>query len=335
MSGRLIILPKKSYTPWNPQNTERVQRDERLHKERLEKEEEERRIQDNKQRIQLMKERMKRFNNQVDNDDDDGHVCDECDTVQKEDKGISLESSHYSHTENNGKSDEYKHSINSNSYSHNDHLKHVNLFEEEEKQMLQNFVENTCKNKGGNNEKMKQSVGIMPVFLTERPGRKNVVPTCTTESKAVGSLCDSNKPFYERDDCLRKEIDDKVKIRYDPMNHFVKNIGDFEDSGGKDCSGSVLKTIELKSKQELQKSDYRNVHKGDRDRKKKKRKKDDSSSRSKGKNDEKYKSRRRKKHEFISNSSNTRPTSKMDELKARKLEREQSELDREEALKRA
>ncbi len=326
MSGRLIILPKKSYNPWNPQNTERVQRDERLHKERIEKEEEERRIQDNKRRIQLMKERMKRLDDQVDIDDDDYHAFfDERDTVQKEDKRVSLESSHYSINSNSSSNSH------SNSHNRNNHLKHVNLFEEEEKQMLQNFVDNTttCKSKGRNNEKMKQSVGILPVFLTERPGGKNVIPT--TESKAVGNLCDTTKPFYERDDCLKKDIDDKVKIRYDPMSSFVKNCG---DSGGTDYSGSVLKTIESKSKQDLQKSDYRNVHKGDRDRKMKKRKKDDSSSRSKGKNDEKYsKSRRRKRHE--SDNSDTRPTSRMDELKARKLEREQSELNREEAVRRA
>jgi hypothetical protein len=33
MSGRLIILPKKSYCPWNPKNVERVERDEREHRE--------------------------------------------------------------------------------------------------------------------------------------------------------------------------------------------------------------------------------------------------------------------------------------------------------------
>ena len=36
MSGRLIILPKKTYCPWNPQNLERVLRDERIEKERIE-----------------------------------------------------------------------------------------------------------------------------------------------------------------------------------------------------------------------------------------------------------------------------------------------------------
>lgn len=38
MSGRLTILPKKTYCPWKPENVERVLRDERLERERLEKE---------------------------------------------------------------------------------------------------------------------------------------------------------------------------------------------------------------------------------------------------------------------------------------------------------
>jgi len=38
MSGRLIITTKKTYCPWNQQNVERVLRDERLERERIEKE---------------------------------------------------------------------------------------------------------------------------------------------------------------------------------------------------------------------------------------------------------------------------------------------------------
>jgi hypothetical protein len=37
MSGRLIITTKKTYCPWNQQNVERVLRDERLERERIEK----------------------------------------------------------------------------------------------------------------------------------------------------------------------------------------------------------------------------------------------------------------------------------------------------------
>jgi hypothetical protein len=38
MSGRLVILPKKSYCPWKPENIERILRDERLESDRQEKE---------------------------------------------------------------------------------------------------------------------------------------------------------------------------------------------------------------------------------------------------------------------------------------------------------
>lgn len=42
MSGRLVILPKKSYCPWKRENVERVMRDERLEKERSEKQQQQR-----------------------------------------------------------------------------------------------------------------------------------------------------------------------------------------------------------------------------------------------------------------------------------------------------
>lgn len=38
MSGRLVLLPKKSYTPWNPKNVERVLKDEALARQEQEKE---------------------------------------------------------------------------------------------------------------------------------------------------------------------------------------------------------------------------------------------------------------------------------------------------------
>ena len=57
MSGRLIILPKKSYCPWAPQNIERVLRDEKQHAE-----EEKRRQQSesSKVRIQALKQGKER-----------------------------------------------------------------------------------------------------------------------------------------------------------------------------------------------------------------------------------------------------------------------------------
>lgn len=39
MSGRLVILPKKSYCPWNPENIKRAERDEQLDRERQKEQE--------------------------------------------------------------------------------------------------------------------------------------------------------------------------------------------------------------------------------------------------------------------------------------------------------
>jgi hypothetical protein len=55
MSGRLIITGKKSYTPWNKKNVERVLRDERVAKEREIAEAEQRRQREGERRISTMK----------------------------------------------------------------------------------------------------------------------------------------------------------------------------------------------------------------------------------------------------------------------------------------
>ena len=63
MSGRLTILPKKTYCPWKPENVERVLRDERLERERLEREGARSRADDDDRRRRRPRE-----------DDDDGHI---------------------------------------------------------------------------------------------------------------------------------------------------------------------------------------------------------------------------------------------------------------------
>ena len=68
MSGRLIISGKKTYTPWNADNIERVLRDERIEKERVETEERLSRDKKNKMRIQSMK--IRKYGN-----DDTGQGC--------------------------------------------------------------------------------------------------------------------------------------------------------------------------------------------------------------------------------------------------------------------
>lgn len=55
MSGRLIILPKKSYCPWNPENVERVLRDEREHAEKIEQEAKKQKAAESRKRLNALK----------------------------------------------------------------------------------------------------------------------------------------------------------------------------------------------------------------------------------------------------------------------------------------
>ena len=55
MSGRLIILPKKSYCPWNPENVERVLRDEREHAEKIEQEAKKQKEAESRKRLNALK----------------------------------------------------------------------------------------------------------------------------------------------------------------------------------------------------------------------------------------------------------------------------------------
>jgi hypothetical protein len=60
MSGRLIILPKKSYNPWKPENVERVLRDERLERERRAQLEEADRKKQSEDRVELLKDKKRK-----------------------------------------------------------------------------------------------------------------------------------------------------------------------------------------------------------------------------------------------------------------------------------
>ena len=55
-AGRLVILPKKSYCPWNSKNVERVLRDERVDRERKERELEALRHAESRQRWETLKQ---------------------------------------------------------------------------------------------------------------------------------------------------------------------------------------------------------------------------------------------------------------------------------------
>jgi hypothetical protein len=59
MSGRLIILPKKSYCPWNPRNVERVEQDEREHKKKQEQEKKQKDQEKSQSRLKALRKRTR------------------------------------------------------------------------------------------------------------------------------------------------------------------------------------------------------------------------------------------------------------------------------------
>jgi len=107
MSGRLTILPKKTYCPWKPENIERVLRDERLERERIEKESVANTRHKQQQRLQH-REGRDANSNEESNNNEKGHI-----NLFPEAKEAELRLTHTSslsnqqqHTTNNGKVDE-------------------------------------------------------------------------------------------------------------------------------------------------------------------------------------------------------------------------------------
>ncbi|KAG7351401.1 hypothetical protein IV203_010761 [Nitzschia inconspicua] len=59
MSGRLIILPKKSYCPWNAKNLERVERDEKEHREQQERDAKQQSNEEAQTRLERLRKRSR------------------------------------------------------------------------------------------------------------------------------------------------------------------------------------------------------------------------------------------------------------------------------------
>jgi hypothetical protein len=59
MSGRLVILPKKSYCPWNPKNVARVDRDEREHQEKLDRQQQQKAQEQSHTRLLVLRKRAR------------------------------------------------------------------------------------------------------------------------------------------------------------------------------------------------------------------------------------------------------------------------------------
>ena len=138
MSGRLIILPKKTYCPWNPQSLERVLRDERIEKERIETQEKQEHLREKHAAIEQMKVRA----------------------VRRE-EGAGSSSVAMAPVKSTQSTE-----------SENTRQQHVNLFEIEEEQFQRDTVERTILGSDGtrNNltRKSRTQVGVLPVFLTDK-----------------------------------------------------------------------------------------------------------------------------------------------------------------------
>mmetsp|Transcript_7767 Transcript_7767/g.16964 ORF Transcript_7767/g.16964 Transcript_7767/m.16964 type:complete len:375 (-) Transcript_7767:36-1160(-) len=202
MSGRLIILPKKSYAPWKPENVERVLRDERLERERVEREEAARLGSESVARIQLLKKKKSKAKGNVNNNEENNTKRN---ANEYEDDGSTRALFGESAAE----------------------MRHVNLFEREEKQMTERAVADRPvggdRDGSNSNANKKSGVAMSPMYL----GGEEAARRRLGDGKAL--------PFYLRaDTCRRRETDresqsmcqeqakdDRLKARMDPMHQFV------------------------------------------------------------------------------------------------------------------
>lgn len=198
MSGRLIILPKKSYTPWNAANVERVLHDERIAKEKIEKEEDESR---RRARLQQIQEMKKKQACSVDESHDEMNQSYLIEYPQGDSTGVARHQ--------DGDSETTETSTKQLALFRTGRG-HINFFQTEEKKM----VESQLLGKDGwkaSEDSDTKSVGIMPIFLSDEKAQKR------QDDRQV------DKPFYVRKDCLRPVVDDRVKINSDPMSEFIRD----------------------------------------------------------------------------------------------------------------
>ena len=207
MSGRLIILPKKSYCPWKPENVERVLRDERLERERQEQLKDSDRKKQSKDRVEFLKSN-KRQRNARDgpNDDEAGRSS-----------GGSAESTNHDAPEKSGT------------------LEHVNLFADEEKAMMEKAVAGAGEGSASDARKKEgsSSSGIMPVYLggeeaARRRGEKSIpfYLQPSSQEKSLGNggsdVTGSSDHLEEVEAIIRVRKDERLKTQMDPMHEFCR-----------------------------------------------------------------------------------------------------------------
>ena len=200
MSGRLIILPKKSYNPNKPENVERVLRDERLERERqaqLDEADEKKRSED---RVQLLRTKRRKIGARSNDRGVDGSRADDGTTdTRNTDDGAGTGTT----------------------------LEHVNLFADEEKAMMEKAVSGD--GPVSTADKTKQSsAGIMPVYLggeeaARRRGEKTVpfYLQPSAQSKPLGGDGTSTSKHVEAE-ALRVKQDERLKRLMDPMQEFCE-----------------------------------------------------------------------------------------------------------------
>ena len=204
MSGRLIILPKKSYNPWKPENVERVLRDERLERERQAQLEDADRKKQSEDRVELLKKRKRDGGS----NDDGRSDCGGADhTVSGEDAA----------------------------------LEHVNLFADEEKAMMEKAVAGAqgSASEADKKKKVSSSSGVMPVYLggeeaARRRGDK-ALPFYlqpSSQDEAHGGSGDgvtgfgSSAQLEEAEaEAVRVRKDERLKTQMDPMHEFCNHSG--------------------------------------------------------------------------------------------------------------
>jgi len=296
MSGRLIITGKKSYTPWNEANIERVLRDERIEKERVEKQQQKSREEQSKERIRLMK---KRKYEDGDVTDDDGGGGDTDRGRNRNDTGQDSQLAQHVSVQ-----------------------QHVNLFEMEEKKMLQSAILGP----GGDHAQKKSNAGIMPVFLSKKNKEEHEA---------------DDGAFYKRKLVLRTELDDEIKDKMDPMRRFHPHPQNKSSGDGDDEIADISSTRRSKRRAKTIQSDDDSISSSSssssrssdhrRRRKRRRRSKRDEKHRHTDTSEKRSRSRSKQTSRAKDNS-NSKPT-KLEELRRRQFERSAKESEREKALK--
>eukprot|EP01029_Cantina_marsupialis_P023693 TRINITY_DN5969_c0_g1_i1.p1 TRINITY_DN5969_c0_g1~~TRINITY_DN5969_c0_g1_i1.p1 ORF type:complete len:352 (-),score=100.02 TRINITY_DN5969_c0_g1_i1:66-1121(-) len=200
MSGRLIILPHKKWNVWNRDNVEKVLKDERLDREAKEKDAKKQRLIENERRLQRLKEQA-------------GIV------QEKEEKSLNDLSSEYAAETV---------PLVQETVKRTEPLKHVHLFEEEEREhaekALKGSNEQYMKDKERRERQKKKQMGVaelqMGEFSGEGKGSANIRPwyeytpgdAPLKNNRGYYITNDREQHFFMKKEARRKHSDDPMTM---------------------------------------------------------------------------------------------------------------------------